>query len=200
MASVPPHRPLWVAQQAWPIYLYQGQGGGSGRSGGTGAGEEERLHRQVLLHMPGGMAGASHRGILLKVRQTDLPVTSAWGRYWACKPCVSVCEESKRRGSLWVYMKVFECTVQYVPMCLCVWSYRYVLVHVYCMHLCSVWCLCVRNNICIHVWWSVYALTPMRIICVSACQAVRWTGPSDLPLHPSIPQQSHKHARWRGLD
>lgn len=37
----------------------------------------ERLHGQVLLHMPGGMAGASHRGILLKVRQADLPVTSA---------------------------------------------------------------------------------------------------------------------------
>ena len=103
MASVAPRSPLWVAQQAWPIYLYQGQGGGSGRRGRTGVGEggEERLHGQVLLHMPGGMAGASHRGILLKVRQADLPVTSAWGRYWARKPCVCVCvcEES-----LWVYM------------------------------------------------------------------------------------------------
>lgn len=83
MAPAPPQPPQ--GSTAWPIYLYQGQreaAGGGG--GGTGVREEERLHGQVLLHMPGGMAGASHRGILLKVRQADLPVTSAWGRYWAC--------------------------------------------------------------------------------------------------------------------
>lgn len=37
----------------------------------------ERLRGQVLLHMPGATVGASHRGILLKVRRADLPITSA---------------------------------------------------------------------------------------------------------------------------
>lgn len=47
----------------------------------TGARDEERLHGQVLLLMLGGTVGASHGGILLKVRRDDLSVTSARARY-----------------------------------------------------------------------------------------------------------------------
>lgn len=67
----PQQPPLGSA--AGMTHLFIPEPGGRQREGRG----EDRLHGQVLLHMPGGMAGASHRGILLKVRQADLPVTSA---------------------------------------------------------------------------------------------------------------------------
>lgn len=84
MASVTPPPPLLqppLGSTAGMTHLFIPGPGGRRRQ--EGGGQEwswsggVRLHGQVLLHMPGGMAGASHRGILLKVRQADLPVTSA---------------------------------------------------------------------------------------------------------------------------
>lgn len=71
IASVSPNSPSgWRSRHDPSIYTRARGEEGEGRG-------EHRLLGQVLLHMPGGMAGASHRGILLKVRQADLPVTSA---------------------------------------------------------------------------------------------------------------------------
>lgn len=125
VASVTPrsHLPPQGSTAGMTIYLYQGPGRQQKE-------EEEEDDGQVLLHMPGGMAGASHGGILLKVRQADLPVTSAWGRYRACIACVSVCEERERRGSLWALVCVRDCVC--APLGLCVQAYT---VH---LHTCDV--------------------------------------------------------------
>ncbi len=79
MASVssPPQQPPLGSTAGMTHLFIPGPGGRLQEEGEDKRGEEERLHGQVLLHMPGGMAGASHRGILLKVRQADLSVTSA---------------------------------------------------------------------------------------------------------------------------
>ena len=165
------------------------EGGRTGVVWGVGWGLGGAVHGQVLLHMPGGMAGASHRGILLKVRQADLPITSAWGRYWACKPCVCVhvcvCVFVRR-----VYESICRCLNALSSLCprVCVCGATGIHQCMRAVTTCAGVVLAGMDHllVCIHVWWSLYALTPTCIICVSACQAVRWTGPSGL-LPPSIP-------------
>lgn len=176
MASVPPYSPLWVAQQPWPIYLYQGQGGGKG---GQEQGKRRGCMGRSCYTCQGGWLGQATGGFCSKsdrltspspLHETDIELSNP----------VWVCVRSERRGNVWVYMKVFECIV---------WSYGSLYMELQvCISACVqyTWCVCADQRVCTHEWWSVHVLTPMCIICVSACQAVRQTGPSDLHLHPPL--------------
>lgn len=105
MASVPPRSPLWVAQQAWPIYLYQGQGGGSGRRREDRSGGGEAAWAGPVTHArgdgwgkPQGDSAQSQTGWPprhLCMRQ----ILSSQTLCVLARLCMCVCKES-----LWVCM------------------------------------------------------------------------------------------------
>lgn len=156
----------------------------------TGAKRRGEAARAGPVTHARGVAGASHEGILLKVRRADLSITSA-GRYWA-----RVSGQAGQRGSLWARTQVCHCAA---PRALTGLGVRTSAGNAETLRGCAA---CAKHASMYTRGAERACVSARSRLCIkrgSACQALRWTGFSEIP-HSLPPKRSHKHARWRRLD